>query len=61
MMAARLACLWIIYLGTVAHIHRHHRRDLSLFQLGLCLLGYFLDHDLPIPSTLHIALKSVRE
>jgi hypothetical protein len=67
MMAACLAYLWVIYLGTVAHdagwvacIHRRHRCDLSLFQLGLRLLDYFLDHDLPIPSTLHITLKSVR-
>lgn len=67
MMAACLAYLWVIYLGTLAHdedwvadIHRRHRCDLSLFQLGLRLLDYFLDHDLPIPSTLHITLKSVR-
>jgi hypothetical protein len=67
MLAACLAYLWVIYLGTVAHaegwvayIHRRHRCDLSLFQLGLRLLDYCLDHDLPIPSTLHITLKSVR-
>ena len=67
MMAACLAYLWVIYLGTVAHaqrwvpvIHRRHRCDLSLFQLGLRLLDYFLEHDLPIPSALHITLKSVR-
>jgi len=67
MMAACLAYLWIIYLGTVARdddwvarIHRRHRCDLSLFQLGLRLLDYFLDHDVPIPSSFHITLKSVR-
>jgi hypothetical protein len=67
MLAAGLAYLWVIYLGAVAHdegwvarIHRRHRCDLSLFQLGLRLLDYFLDHDLPIPSTFHITLKSVR-
>jgi hypothetical protein len=67
MLAACLAYLWVIYLGTVAQqegwqavIHRRARCDLSLFQLGLRLLDYFLDHDLPIPSALNIALKSVR-
>jgi hypothetical protein len=67
MMAACLAYLWVIYLGTVAHdegwvvaIHRRRRCDLSLFQLGLRLLDYFLDQDWPIPSTFHFALKSVR-
>lgn len=67
MLAACLAYLWVIYLGTVAQqegwqalIHRGSRCDLSLFQLGLRLLDYFLDHDLPIPSALNIALKSVR-
>lgn len=67
MLAACLAYLWVIYLGTVAHadgwvavIHRRHRCDLSVFQLGLRLLDYFLDHDLPIPGTLCITLKSVR-
>jgi hypothetical protein len=66
MLAACLAYLWVIYLGTVAQqegwqalIHRGSRCDLSLFQLGLRLLDYFLDHDLPIPSALNIALKSV--
>jgi hypothetical protein len=67
MMAACLAYLWVIYLGTVAHaegwvadIHRQHRCDLSLFQLGLRLLEYFLNHDLPIPNTLNLAPKNVR-
>jgi hypothetical protein len=67
MLAACLAYLWVIYLGTVAQhdgwqaiIHRRRRCDLSLFQLGLRLLDYFLDHDLPIPCALNIALKSVR-
>lgn len=67
MLAACLAYLWVIYLGTMAHnegwvarIHRRKRCDLSLFQLGLRLLDFFLDRDLPIPSAFHIALKSVR-
>ena len=35
-------------------IHRTDRCDLSLFQLGLRLLDYFLDHDIPIPVYFHI-------
>jgi hypothetical protein len=34
-------------------IHRTDRCDLSLFQLGLRLLDYFLDHDIPIPVYFH--------
>ena len=67
MLAACLAYLWVIYLGTVAHddgwvsdIHRRHRCDLSLFQLGLRLLDYFLNHELPIPRSFKLALESVR-
>jgi len=67
MLAACLAYLWVIYLGTVAQdddwvasIHRRHRCDLSLFQLGLRLLEYFLNHEHPIPSTFNLALESVR-
>jgi hypothetical protein len=65
--AASLAYLWVIYLGTVAHdddwlpvIHRRHRCDLSLFQLGLRLLDYLLNHDRPIPSSFALAPESVR-
>ena len=67
MLAACLAYLWVIYLGTVAQdenwvsrIHRQHRCDLGLFQLGLRLLDYFLNHEHPIPSTFNLASKSVR-
>jgi hypothetical protein len=56
MMAACLAYIWIVYLGVVTKrdgwvkiIHRTDRCDLSLFRLGLELLGHFLDQDLPIP------------
>ncbi len=59
MIAACLAYIWIIFLGLIAHrddwvaiIHRSDRCDLSLFQLGLRLLDYFLNNDLPIPFTL---------
>jgi len=67
MLAACLAYLWVIYLGTVAQqadwlplIHRRHRCDLSLFQLGLRLLDYFLNHDRPIPSSFALEPESVR-
>jgi hypothetical protein len=67
MLAACLAYLWVIYLGTLAHdedwvpqIHRRHRCDLSLFQLGLRLLEYFLNQEYPIPSTFNLAPESVR-
>ncbi len=56
MIAACLAYLWIVYLGLIALregwvqlIHRSDRCDWSLFRLGLALLGYFLNEDLPIP------------
>jgi hypothetical protein len=56
MIAACLAYIWIVYLGVQATqknflplIHRTDRCDLSLFQLGLCLLEYLLDFDQPIP------------
>ena len=65
MLAACLAYLWVIYLGTLAHdegwvayIHRRHRCDLSLFQLGLRLLEYFLTQEYPIPSTFNLTRKS---
>jgi hypothetical protein len=67
MLAACLAYLWVIYLGTVAQqdnwlpvIHRHHRCDLGLFQLGLRLLDYFLLHDQPIVSSFALEPESVR-
>jgi hypothetical protein len=67
MLAACLAYLWIIVLGTVAQqdtwqprIHRRHRCDLSLFQLGLRLLDYLLNHDQPISSSFALESESVR-
>ena len=58
LIAACLAYIWIVFLGTLAIledwvsiIHRTDRCDLSLFQLGLRLLDYFLNEDLPIPVT----------
>jgi hypothetical protein len=56
MIAACLAYYWIIYLGDMALqngwnkiLHRTNRCDLSLFQLGLRLLNYFLKEGLSIP------------
>jgi hypothetical protein len=56
MIAACLAYIWIIYLGVLAlaaewrkFVHRTDRCDLSLFQLGLRLLDYFLNEGKPIP------------
>ena len=50
LMAACLAYIWIVYLGTLAKaegwdkvIHRSSRCDLSLFQLGLRLLEHMLN------------------
>jgi len=47
LIAACLAYIWIIYLGVLAQtdkfrpqLHRTHRCDLSLFQLGLALLEH---------------------
>lgn len=67
MFAACLAYVWVIYLGTVAQqdgwlpvIHRRHRCDLSLFQLGLRLLDYLLNHDRPIPSSFALEPETVR-
>ena len=67
MLAAGLAYLWVIYLGTVAQqddwrpvIHRRHRCDLSLFQLGLRLLDYLLNHEQSIPSSFALEPESVR-
>lgn len=56
LLAACLAYLWIVYLGTVAIvegwntvIHRTDRLDLSLFNLGLSLLEHFLNVHMPLP------------
>ena len=56
MIAACLAYIWIVFLGTLAIlegwntvIHRTDRCDLSLFQLGLRLLEHFLNEHIPIP------------
>ena len=62
LIAACLAYIWIVYMGVVClkegrmeMIHRRHRCDLRLFQLGLRLLDYFLNEGLPIPVQFHIS------
>jgi hypothetical protein len=61
LIAACFAYIWIVYWGAtclkegwVEIIHRRHRCDLSLFQLGLRLLDHFLNKDLPIPVVFHV-------
>src|ERR671924_225220 len=56
LIAACLAYIWIVYLGSLCEkegwssvIHRSDRCDLSLFQLGLRTLEYFLNEDFSIP------------
>jgi hypothetical protein len=56
MLAACLAYLWLVYLGSLALnaelvglIHRTDRLDLSLFSLGLRLLVYLLNEGLRLP------------
>jgi hypothetical protein len=63
LIAACLAYTWIIYLGSLcieqgwtSIIHRRHRCDLSLFQLGLRLLNHFLNEGLRIPVAFHVSI-----
>jgi hypothetical protein len=63
LIAACLAYLWVVYLGSLcdkegwrAIIHRKTRCDLSLFQLGLRLLEYLLNKELPIPVQFHVII-----
>ena len=69
LIAACLAYIWIIYLGVEAKkrwvgiIHRTERCDLSLFQLGLRLLEYFMNEGMKIPVSFTMCSggqKSVR-
>jgi hypothetical protein len=68
LMAACMAYLWIVYLGTLAHIegwvaiiHRTERCDLSLFQLGLRLLEHFLNEGMAIPVAFTVFLFADEE
>ena len=63
LIAACLAYIWIVYLGSVCEkdrwrpiIHRRKRCDLSLFQLGLRLLEYLLNEEMPIPVQFHVII-----
>jgi len=63
LIASCLAYIWIVYLGSVCEkdqwrpiIHRRKRCDLSLFQLGLRLLEYFLNEEMPIPVQFHVII-----
>lgn len=65
MIAACLAYIWIIYLGVICledgwknQIHRTDRCDLSLFQLGLDLLEYFLNQSLAVLVEFRLPLCS---
>ena len=56
LIAACLAYLWLMYLGSralaeklAAQIHRPNRCDLSLFQLGASLLDWLMDATGPLP------------
>lgn len=63
LIASCLAYIWLVYLGSLCKkegwqriIHRRKRCDLSLFQLGLRLLEYFLNEVLPIPVQFHVII-----
>src|SRR5712691_258550 len=63
LIAACLAYIWIIYLGSIGEkdrwrpiIHRRKRCDLSLFQLGLRLLEHLLNEEMPIPVQFHVTI-----
>jgi Transposase DDE domain len=63
LIAACLAYIWMIYLGSLCEkdgwliiIHRKDRCDLSLFQLGLRTLEYFLNEDFSIPVMFHVLI-----
>jgi hypothetical protein len=72
LIAACLAYIWMIYLGTLCQqqgwrkvIHRTDRCDLSLFQLGLDLLDYFENEGKRIPVDFKpyhepLSIKTVR-
>jgi Transposase DDE domain len=63
LIAACLAYIWIVYLGSVCEkdqwrpiMHRRKRCDLSLFQLGLRLLEHLLNEEMPIPVQFHVTI-----
>src|SRR5205823_2195620 len=63
LIAACLAYIWIIYLGSLSEkegwrsiIHRMKRCDLSLFQLGLRFLEHLLNEEMSIPVQFHVTI-----
>src|SRR5262245_13391568 len=63
LIAACLAYIWMIYLGSLCEkdrwreiIHRKKHCDLSLFQLGLRILEHFLNEGLPVPVQFHVTI-----
>ena len=63
LIAACLAYIWIVYLGSLCErdgwiriIHRRKRCDLSLFQLGMRLLEYFLNEESSIPVQFYVII-----
>ena len=61
--ATCLAYIWIVYFGSIGTkdrwrhlIHRRKRCDVSLFQLGLRLLEYFLNEEMSIPVQFHVTI-----
>ena len=63
LIAACLAYIWIIYLGSVCEkdqwspiVHRKKRCDLSLFQLGIRFLEHLLNEEMPIPVQFHVTI-----
>jgi hypothetical protein len=63
LIAACLAYIWVVYLGSLCEqdewlpmIHRGDRCDLSLFQMGLRLLDYLLNADFSLPVSFHFVI-----
>jgi len=61
LMATSLAYYWMVCLGAEvlrrgwqAVVHRRHRCDLSLFQLGLIWLDHCLNESQPVPVYLRV-------
>jgi hypothetical protein len=63
LIASCLAYIWVVYLGSLCEkdgwqgiVHRRKRCDVSLFQLGLRLLEYFMNEYLPIPVQFYVII-----
>src|SRR5262245_58824112 len=68
LIAACLAYIWVVYLGSVCEknewrpiIHRRKRCDLSLFQLGLRLLEHLLNEEMLIPVQFHVIIEQKKD